>query len=246
MPLIVGNWKMNGLKADGTLLAAGVAAKAKGNLGKGREVVVCPPFTIIERVQSKLIGSGVGLGAQDCAPKESGAFTGDISPGMIKEAGASWVILGHSERRAGHGESDALVRAKVEAAEAAGLTTIVCIGETLEEHDGGRAKDVVARQLQGSLPDKRPARWVVAYEPVWAIGSGRTAKAEVIGAMHRHIIVQLQRRFGKLDGVSILYGGSVKADNAREILNIDGVDGALVGGASLKVDEFWAICSART
>ena len=245
MPLIVANWKMNGLKLEGAGLAAAVAAKAKGNLGKGREVVVCPPFTLLERVASKLTGSGVQLGAQDCQAAASGAFTGDISPGMIKEIGCTWVILGHSERRAGHGESDAIVRAKVEAAEAAGLTTITCVGETLADHDGGKAKDVVARQLQGSLPDKRPARWVVAYEPVWAIGSGRTAKPDVIGAMHRHIIVQLQRRYGKLDGLSLLYGGAVKGDNAREILGIDGVEGALVGGASLKPDEFWAICSAR-
>ena len=245
MPLIVGNWKMNGLRADGTALAAAVAAKLKANPAKGREVVVCPPFTLLERVQSKLTGSGVGLGAQDCAAADSGAFTGDISPAMAKEAGATWVILGHSERRAGHKETDAEVRAKIEAAEAAGLTAIACVGETLTEREGGKALDIVARQLQGSLPDQRPARWVVAYEPIWAIGTGKTATSADIQAMHAHIRSCLERRHGRLDGLSVLYGGSVKADNAKEILGVAGVDGALVGGASLKAEEFWAICTAR-
>jgi len=245
VPLIVGNWKMNGLGAEGTALAAAIAAKVQANPTVGREVVVCPPFTLLERVGGRIAGSGAGLGAQDCAAKPSGAFTGDVSAPMLKDAGCAWVILGHSERRAGHGETDATIRAKVEAAEAAGLLTITCVGETLAEREAGRAFDVVDGQLVGSLLDRRPARWVVAYEPVWAIGTGRTATAQDIGAMHAHIRASLGRRFGGLGGLSVLYGGSVNADNAREILAVAGVDGAQVGGASLKPEEFWAICTAR-
>jgi triosephosphate isomerase len=244
VPLIVGNWKMNGLGGDGVALAAAISAKVKANPAKAREVVVCPPFTLLERVGAAVAGSGVGLGAQDCAPKPSGAFTGDVSAPMLKDAGCAWVILGHSERRAGHKETDAAVRAKLEAAEAAGLVTIACIGETLAEREGGKALEVVAGQLQGSLPDKRPGRWVVAYEPVWAIGTGKTATSDDIGAMHAHIRASLERRYGRLGGLSVLYGGSVKGDNAKEILAVPGVDGALVGGASLKAEEFWAICTA--
>lgn len=245
MPLIVGNWKMNGLGPASLALAAEIAAKVKASQAPGREVVVCPPFTLLERVGARIAGSGVGLGAQDCAAKPSGAFTGDVSAPMLKDAGCAWVILGHSERRAGHDESDAQVLGKVEAAEAAGLVAIACVGETLAEREGGRAFDVVAGQLAGSLPEKRPARWVVAYEPVWAIGTGKTATTDDIGRMHAHIRSCLERRHGRLDGLSVLYGGSVKGDNAREILGVAGVEGALVGGASLKADEFWAICSAR-
>ncbi|MBM3535576.1 MAG: triose-phosphate isomerase [Alphaproteobacteria bacterium] len=246
MPLIVSNWKMNGLGADGVALASAVAAKVKADPAKSREVAVCPPFTLLERVGAAIAGSGVGLGGQDCAPKASGAFTGDVSAPMLKDAGCFWVILGHSERRAGHKETDAQVRAKLEAAEAAGLATIACVGETLAEREAGKALEVVAGQLQGSLPDKRPGRWVVAYEPVWAIGTGKTATADDIKAMHAHIRSCLGRRHGGLAGLSVLYGGSVKGDNAREILGVPGVDGALVGGASLKAEEFWAICTARS
>jgi triosephosphate isomerase len=245
VPLVVGNWKMNGLAADGMALAAAIAAKIKANPAASCEVVVCPPFTVLERVGARLVGSGVGLGGQDCAAKPAGAFTGDVAAPMLKDAGCAWVILGHSERRAGHGETDAQIRAKVEAAEAAGLVSITCVGETLAEREAGRAFAVVDGQLAGSLPDRRPARWVVAYEPVWAIGTGKTATIQDIGTMHAHIRSSLGRRFGDLAGLSVLYGGSVKADNAREILGVDGVDGALVGGASLKAEEFWAICTAR-
>jgi len=244
--LIVGNWKMNGLRTDGVALAAALAARVKA--GTRSSVVVCPPFTLIDRVGQAVAGSGIGLGAQDCAAKASGAFTGDVAAPMLADAGCTWVILGHSERRAGHAESDAQVLAKTEAAEAAGLITIVCVGETLAEREAGRAFDVVAGQLAGSLPQARPGtpsgRWVVAYEPVWAIGTGKTATADDIAAMHRHIRECLGRRHGDLGGLSVLYGGSVKADNAATILALPGVDGALVGGASLKADEFWAICSA--
>ncbi len=204
MPLIVGNWKMNGLGPASLGLAADVGAKIKASPAAGREVVVCPPFTLLERVGARIAGSGVGLGAQDCAAKPSGAFTGDVSAPMLKDAGCAWVILGHSERRAGHGESDAQVFGKVEAAEAAGLVAIACVGETLAERAGGRAFDVVAGQLAGSLPETRPARWVVAYEPVWAIGTGKTATVDDIGRMHAHISSCLERRHGRLDGLSVL------------------------------------------
>jgi triosephosphate isomerase len=242
--LIVGNWKMNGLRADGTALAAALARKVRTAAAVAGETVLCPPFPLLDQVGTAIGGSGIELGAQDCAPKPSGAFTGDVSAPMLKDAGCEWVILGHSERRAGHGETDAQVRAKVEAAEAAGLIAIVCVGETLAEREGDRALEVVARQLAGSLPDGRPDRWVVAYEPVWAIGTGRTATTRDIEAMHAHIKASLQARYGSLSGLSVLYGGSVKGENAREILAVAGVDGALVGGASLKADEFWTICTA--
>jgi triosephosphate isomerase len=240
--LIVGNWKMNGLRADGVALAAALASKAKA--GASGEVVVCPPFTLIDKVGAAIAGSGIGLGAQDCAARASGAFTGDVAAPMLADSGCAWVILGHSERRAGHGESDAQVLAKTGAAESSGLVTIVCVGETLAERESGRAFDVVAGQLAGSLPQARPGRWVVAYEPVWAIGTGKTATPDDIAAMHRHIRESLGRRHGGLGALSVLYGGSVKPDNAASILALPGVDGALVGGASLKAEEFWAICTA--
>jgi triosephosphate isomerase len=249
--LIVGNWKMNGLRADGVALAGALAVKARTDAGarRGSEVVLCPPFTLIDQVGAAIAGSGIGLGAQDCAARPSGAFTGDVAAPMLVDAGCSWVILGHSERRGGHAESDAQVLAKTEAAESSGLTTIVCVGETLAERESGRAFDVVAGQLAGSLPQARPgapsgSRWVVAYEPVWAIGTGKTATTDDIAAMHRHIRECLGRRHGGLAGLSVLYGGSVKADNAASILALPGVDGALVGGASLKAEDFWAICTA--
>lgn len=243
MALIVGNWKMNGLRADGGALAGALAAKVKASPGKA-EIVVCPPFTLLDTVGAAIAGSGIGLGAQDCAAKPSGAFTGDVAAPMLADSGCAWVILGHSERRAGHAESDAQVLAKTEAAESAGLTAIVCVGETLAEREAGRAFEVVAGQLAGSLPLARPGRWVVAYEPVWAIGTGKTATADDIAAMHRHIRECLARRHGEAGGLSVLYGGSVKADNAASILALPGVDGALVGGASLKIEDFWAICTA--
>jgi triosephosphate isomerase (TIM) len=235
--LIAGNWKMNGLAADGVALARGVAARAREE--HRCELLVCPPATLLSPVGQALAGSTVALGAQDCHTEARGAYTGDISAEMLKDAGCAYVILGHSERRHGHGESDAGVRAKVAAAWRAGLVAIVCVGETKAEREAGRAETIVTTQLAGSLPDGADARrLVIAYEPVWAIGTGLTATATDIAAMHRTIR-------GRIPAATrILYGGSVNPGNAGEILALADVDGALVGGASLKADDFWAIAQA--
>ncbi|HLZ65140.1 MAG TPA: triose-phosphate isomerase [Aliidongia sp.] len=245
-PLIAANWKMNGLKADGAALAGAVAGRAKAaGSALAADILICPPATLVGLVGEALAGSPVRLGGQDCSPEASGAFTGDISAAMLADLGCDAVILGHSERRAGHHESDALVRSKATAALAKGLVAVVCVGETAAERDEGRALDVVGGQVLGSVPDGATAgTLVVAYEPVWAIGTGRIPTLDEIDAMHRHIRALLA---SKLDGgadVRILYGGSVKPSNAREVLAIPDVDGALVGGASLKADEFWAIVEA--
>lgn len=244
-PLIAGNWKMNGLGAEGVALARAVC-EGLGDRSNGVDVLLCPPFTLIERVARAVAGSAIAVGGQDCHPKAAGAHTGDVSAPMLKDAGASFVILGHSERRADHGETDALVHAKAEAALAAGLTPIVCVGETLAERDAGRAEAVVAAQLAGSLPEGfAQANGVVAYEPVWAIGTGRTPSKADIAAMHATIRARLIARFGGAGrGVRILYGGSVKAANAKPILAVPEVGGALVGGASLRAEEFLAIIAA--
>jgi triosephosphate isomerase (TIM) len=243
-PLIAGNWKMNGRQADGLTLARALVERAAHN-PPAAEMLVCPPATLLVLVAELLAGSPIALGAQDCHPKPSGAHTGDIAAPMLADAGCRYVIVGHSERRANHHETDGLVREKAAAALAAGLTPIVCLGETEAERDAGQALAVVERQLAGSLPAGTDAsRLVVAYEPVWAIGTGRTPTTADIEAVHR----QLRRRLGGLVAepgrVRLLYGGSVKKDNAREILALPEVDGALVGGASLKADEFWAIAES--
>jgi triosephosphate isomerase (TIM) len=242
-PLIAGNWKMNGLKAsagefDAMLVGAGALA------GKA-DLLVCPPATLIAAFADRARGSKVAVGAQDCHPKASGAHTGDISAEMLADAGASAIIVGHSERRADHGETDALVRQKAEAAWRAGLTAIVCIGETREQRDAGQALDVCGTQLKGSLPDgSTPANLVVAYEPVWAIGTGLTPTVQDVEQVHKFIRGVLTDRF-KGEGVSIriLYGGSVKPSNAGELLGVANVNGALVGGASLKAADFLAIAA---
>ena len=244
--LAAGNWKMNGLKADGIALAAELAARA----ARDRlpcEILICPPATLLHPVASVLKGGAIGLGAQNCHAEPSGAHTGEISAAMLKDAGCRYVILGHSERRAEQGESDAIVRAKVGAARKAGLVAIVCIGETLAERDRGETIAVVTRQLQGSLPDGLgPAELVIAYEPVWAIGTGRTPTAAQIAEVHAHIRRTLATRVGDSAAVRILYGGSVKPGNAVELMRIDDVDGALVGGASLVAEDFWQIARACT
>ena len=241
-PLVAGNWKMNGLSGSLSEIEAMRHAADAGEAGAA-ELVVCPPATLIAQAAWKLKGGKLGLGAQDCAAEASGAFTGDISAPMLKDAGATYVIVGHSERRTLHGETDGLVRAKAEAALRAGLTAIVCVGETCDERDAGQASEVVTRQLRGSLPPGgAPETMVVAYEPVWAIGTGITPTPADVADMHK-VIRNLLAEIGEPNGarVRILYGGSVKPANARELLMLDNVDGALVGGASLKAVDLLAI-----
>ena len=244
-PLIAGNWKMNGLSADADALAEALKAGMAG-AAVACEMLVCPPFLHIARTAAALAGSPVKLGGQDCHQAGSGAHTGDVSAAMLRDLGCGYVILGHSERRADHAESDALVRAKAEAALAAGLVPIVCVGETEEQRVAGDALAVIGRQLKGSVPVGMAAeRLVVAYEPVWAIGTGRTATPADVAEVH----AEIRRVLGGLVGdeaqqVRILYGGSVKPANAAELLAQDNVNGALVGGASLQADDFMAIAAA--
>jgi len=240
--LAAGNWKMNGDKASLAELKAIVACAANA----GCDVAICPPATLIAAAVAVAAGSNVKIGGQDCHAAKSGAHTGDIAAEMIADAGGTLVIVGHSERRTDHKETDADVRAKAEAAWRAGLTPILCIGETEAERRGGLTEAVLARQIAGSLPDgATAAKLVVAYEPVWAIGTGLTPSLDDIRAAHTHIRSRLAARLGKeADGVRILYGGSVKPTNAREIMALPGVNGALVGGASLKAIDFLAIVAA--
>jgi triosephosphate isomerase len=239
--LAAGNWKMNGLKADGLALARELRERALDAAPKC-DVLVCPPATLLMAVADALAGSAIALGGQDCHAEPKGAHTGDLSAAMLKDAGCRFVILGHSERRAEHRESDAQVRAKVAAAQGAGLATIVCVGETLAERDAGETLAVVARQLAGSLPEGLdPAALAIAYEPIWAIGTGRTPTVPQVAEVHAHIRAALAARVQGAAGVRILYGGSVKPDNAESLLSVADVDGALVGGASLKAADFWAI-----
>jgi triosephosphate isomerase len=241
-PLIAGNWKMHGLSADGLALARAVAAGAPG----AAELLVCPPATLVAALAAALAGTPVAVGGQDCHMAGKGAHTGDIAAPMLADAGARFVILGHSERRGAYRETDPTVRAKAEAAIAAGLTPIVCVGEPEDDRLLGRAEEVVADQLAGSLPDGfAAAGGVVAYEPVWAIGTGRTPTEADIAAMHAMIRARLEARFGAAGGgLRILYGGSVKPGNAAAILAIPHVDGALVGGASLVAADFLGIAAA--
>lgn len=245
-PLVAGNWKMNGLGAALSELRALKERLAQG-LAPDAEIMVCLPATLLSRARDVLAGSDIKLGAQDCHPLPAGPHTGNISAEMLADAGASAVIVGHSERRRGHGETDALVNAKTRAAFRAGLTAILCIGETEQERLNGATLEVVGRQLEGSLPrDARAANCVIAYEPVWAIGSGLTPTPADVAAVHRFIRGELVRLLGSAEGreLRILYGGSVKPANAGELLTVPDVDGALVGGASLKASDFFAILSA--
>jgi triosephosphate isomerase (TIM) len=241
-PLIAGNWKMNGLKAASAEFEAMLAGASKV-AGKA-DLLVCPPATLVAAFAEKARGSKtLAIGAQDCHPKASGAHTGDISAEMLADAGASAVIVGHSERRADHRESDVLVRQKAEAAWRAGLTAIVCIGETQQQRDHGQTLDICGGQLAGSLPDAaRCDNLVVAYEPVWAIGTGLTPTVGDVEQIHRFIRDHLTTRFsGEGARIRILYGGSVKPSNATELMAVANVNGALVGGASLKASDFLAI-----
>ena len=240
--LAAGNWKMNGVAASLAEVTALIAAQGD----PACEMLLCPPATLLAQMNWAAKGSKLALGGQDCHPDAAGAHTGDISASMLKDAGAAYVILGHSERRADHGETDALVKAKAEAALAAGLVAIVCVGETLAMRDAGTTLDVVGGQIAGSLPAGGSAsNLVVAYEPVWAIGTGRTPTIAQIAEVHAFIRAQLTAALGaEAAGVRVLYGGSVKPSNAAEIFAVRDVDGALVGGASLKAVDFSAIVAA--
>jgi len=242
--LIAGNWKMNGLFGPGSALAKDLAARASAGTPPGAELLVCPPAPLLFPLAEILNGSGIALGGQDCHAAAKGAHTGDISAEMLANAGCTYVIVGHSERRADHGESDAEVKAKAEAASAAGLTPIVCVGETGDQRRAGETLKVIEAQVRGSVPaDLGAAGLVIAYEPVWAIGSGLTAEPSDVEAVHGHIRSLLTVMFGPQAGaqIRILYGGSVKPANAAELMAVPDVDGALVGGASLSAEDFWAI-----
>ena len=244
-PLVAGNWKMHGLKAA-LQEALAVKEKISGDAGVPADVMICPPATLLMVLGELGAGSRLLLGGQDCHTGVSGAHTGDVSPEMLKDAGATAVIVGHSERRADHGETDAVVRAKASAAYRAGLVAIVCIGETAGQRAAGLTLDVVKRQLEKSLPDAATAaNTVIAYEPVWAIGTGLTATPGDVAEVHAVIRAALVARFGA-EGAAmrILYGGSVKPDNAAELMAVANVNGALVGGASLKANDFLRIVQA--
>ena len=243
--IVAGNWKMNGLRAS----LAEVDRMIAGNDASMQEKVdllVCPPATLIALCTERARGSGLAIGAQDCHANASGAHTGDLSAEMLRDVGASYVIVGHSERRAEHGESDEQVRAKAEAAKRAGLVAIVCVGETRAQREAKQTLAVVSEQLRGSiLADVRPAHVVIAYEPVWAIGSGLTPTVDDVAEVHGTIRQELVKRLGEgAAATRILYGGSVKPDNAATLLTAADVDGALVGGASLKAADFLAIARA--
>lgn len=247
--LVAGNWKMNGLKSSKkeiVSLGKRLAPKGKNARRAACDVLICPPATLIGTLKEAAKGSRIAIGGQDCHAQVSGAHTGDISAEMLKDGGATFVIVGHSERRADHGESDAIVRAKAEAAHRAGLIAIVCVGETEKQRDAGEALSVIATQLAGSLPKGATAKTtIIAYEPVWAIGTGRTPTAEDVAKVHAEIRRLIKKRF-KAEGeaMRVLYGGSVKPSNAAELMAVPNVNGALVGGASLKAEDFYGIIAA--
>lgn len=246
--LIAGNWKMNGLKADGISLATEVAKRYASLENKAIDMLIAPPFTLLDSVCQATEGTGIWVAGQDCSQFEKGAHTGDVSPVMLKDLGCGGVIVGHSERRTDHGETDSLVREKASAGLTAGLGVIICIGETLEEREAGKTLEVVGSQVKGSLPSEATAgRVVLAYEPVWAIGTGKTPTADDVQEVHAFIRKQVAEVLGQeiADEMQILYGGSVKPSNAAELLALPDVDGALIGGASLKADDFWAIAETQ-
>jgi triosephosphate isomerase len=239
-PLIAGNWKMNGLRASIAELERIIAGA--NELGDKADILVCPPATVLASFAAAVRGSLVAIGGQDCHSEPSGAHTGDISAEMLKDAGARAVILGHSERRMDHQESDALVQAKIAAAWRAGLLPIVCIGESKEERDAGATLSRIERQIDESLRSILEGELVIAYEPIWAIGTGVTPTASDVAEVHALIRARLADRYGgKGESIRILYGGSVKPSSAKELMAVENVDGALVGGASLKADDFLAI-----
>ncbi len=238
--IIAANWKMNGLAADAKRLTQSLRQNATG---LPCDLVICPPFTRIAMVAEALSGTGIGVGSQDCHQAASGPYTGDISAAMVAEAGARYVIVGHSERRLGHGETDEVVRQKTKAALAGGLIPIVCVGESADQRGGGQAHETVGWQIEGSLPEGFEG--ILAYEPVWAIGAGNSADEDDVAAMHAFIHDELTRQFpDSVARLAVLYGGSVKPDNAAGLLALPNVDGALVGGASLDASDFIAIARA--
>jgi len=243
--LIAGNWKMHKTVPEALELVRELKERLKGV--DDRDILVCPPFTALYPVKEELCGSSINLGAQNMFYEREGAFTGEISPVMLKDAGCKFVILGHSERRKIFGETDGLINRKVLSAAENGLVPILCVGETLEEREAGKTREVVERQVREGLKNfPVEAELVIAYEPVWAIGTGRSATPEVAQEVHRFIRKVLKELFGeeKADGIRILYGGSVKPENARSLLEAEEIDGALVGGASLKADSFEKIVKA--
>jgi triosephosphate isomerase len=244
-PLIAGNWKMNGLSASMHEFHA-LAGRLTAGPAPRCVVAICPPATLLAEMSRLGAASGIVTGGQDCHPARNGAHTGDISAEMLADAGAQFVIVGHSERRADHGETDQIVRRKAEAALAAGLVPIICVGETEAQRDAGEAESVVAGQMAASVPDQAAEQEIViAYEPVWAIGTGRTPTSADIAQMHAMLRAELVSRFGDRGAtVRLLYGGSMKPGNAKEILAIENVNGGLVGGASLLANDFLAIISA--
>ncbi len=246
-PLIAGNWKMNGLAADGTALASTLAGKMKGGSDHPFNMLVCPPFPLIGKVVDAVAGSGIAVGGQDCHMAEKGAHTGDTSAWILKDAGCDYVIVGHSERRTDHAETDETVKAKAEAALAAGLRVIVCIGETLQQREAGQTLEVNRSQFQGSLPDgATPENTVIAYEPVWAIGTGLTATPGQAQDVHAAIRAEIKGKLGDAaaEGMRVLYGGSMNPGNARELIGQPDIDGGLIGGAALKADDFWGIAES--
>ena len=239
--LIAGNWKMNALSADAEALAGDLAGRYGAGTA-GFDMLICPPAPMLGAVRGAIAGSGLMLGGQDCHAEASGAHTGDVAAEMLADLGCSHVIVGHSERRQDHGETDAMVMAKAAAARRAGLVAVICIGETLDERDAGQTLEVCSRQIAGSIPSGASGETIViAYEPVWAIGTGRTPTVQDVAETHAHIRGTLAARMAGAETVRILYGGSVKPGNAAELMAVANVDGALVGGASLKADDFWAI-----
>ena len=245
-PMVAGNWKMNGSRAsldELALMSTGFTPALRQKL----DLMICPPATLVLAASQSTVGSGIAIGGQDCHANDAGAHTGDLSAGMLFDAGATAVIVGHSERRADHGESDATVRAKAEAARRNALIAIVCVGETRADREAGKTLAVVRRQLKGSIPDHMTSRdLVVAYEPVWAIGTGLTPTAGDVAEVHAMIRQDLRRIVGKEEAekVRILYGGSVKPSNAKELMSVPNVNGALVGGASLKALDLLGIVAA--
>ncbi len=245
-PLVAGNWKMNGLRG-----ALGEVSRLKALLADGGSIsanaMICPSATLLAALTAEVAGSAIQTGGQDCHAAESGAHTGDISAEMLADAGATAVIVGHSERRTDHGETDAAVREKAEAAYRAGLIAIICVGETAAEREQGQTLNIVSSQLSGSIPESADAaNTIIAYEPVWAIGTGLTPTPGDVEDVHRAIREVVTERMGAEEGpnVKLLYGGSVKPANARELMAVENVNGALVGGASLKADDFYGILTA--